>query len=43
MVLVSCSWTRENIFVDHCHFNDTGNNLIAQDMAPELWERANIH
>lgn len=36
--------TPEKVFVDHCHFNDAGNQMIAQNMARQLWpELANIH
>jgi hypothetical protein len=36
--------TPEKVYVDHCHFNDTGNQMIAQNMARKLWpELANIH
>jgi hypothetical protein len=29
--------TREKIYVDHCHFNDAGNLMIAQSLARRLW------
>ncbi len=33
----------EKTYVDHCHFNDTGNIMIAQAMARKLWPKlANI-
>ena len=36
--------TPEKVFMDQGHFNDTGNQMIAQNMARKLWpELANIH
>jgi len=29
--------THEKTYVDHCHFNDNGNRLIAQNIARLLW------
>jgi hypothetical protein len=35
--------TPENTYVDNCHFNDTGNMMIAETIAHQLWpELANI-